>query len=482
MKGSGKNRSNENMETRSKGMRNAKEKSVVESKQLPNDRLKRKVAKNRIPLQDMPTNCDETELKMVDCTVVLNQLSSNMLEAPMHRLSQSENIYDFEESPSQEEINEQNPELNEIFKNLEKKNIVKVTKRKAKIEKQKKTKTTVKAKATPKKRKAAEMATTKPAAASKKKKTHNLSVAVDDELHEIGGNEAVTDNDNDDKQSVHSVCSDIIDQHGDVIGLIEKEWSAVQTRTMRPRKMNTDDGTNASRTKVNNSKVKVVDTIEPFVEKPIETPDEQPFPLDMPDLWDTEETLPLKRTLRNTTRNKLIQSTPKPSRAPQEEIVAETSPIQPLKRPLRSIARNKPEQSTPKPVHAKFNGSDIFKNASPLTRNGSIEVTPAMPPSPVDSPAHDSDVESIEITSDVGVNAEENVPELIEPSSPSKFRAHNTYGRSPLKNIVSNLISIFCFTAINWNFAFSFYYSNTVECDRNQFYVINSIRSAEKFI
>lgn len=378
------------METRTRGMRKAKEKSTVQSTELTTERKTRntvKAAKLRVPLQDMPANNNTFDPKMTKkCSVVLQPLSTKVLESPMRRSSQNsetENIYDFEESPSQEEIIAPNDEMNEVLKNLQKKNIVKVAKRKPKINKEKTEKPSVKAKTASKKRKAPD-ATTKTSAVAKKQKTHNL----DDVADEFGGNEAEADDNFDGRCSVQSVYSDIIDQNGDVIGLIEKEWS--ETRTLRQRKPKTDDVTTAtSSTKVNNSKVKIVDTIEPYVERAV-TPIEEPFP-DIPnDVFDTPE--------------------------PETQLTAP-----PIKRRLRNTDRNKPEQSTPITSRVPLNKSDIFKNASPVISSTSGKI--ATPKSLLNVTEIENDANSVE---------------ALEPS-PSKIeKPKHVYGRSPLKNIVSN--------------------------------------------
>lgn len=367
------------METRGKGMRKAKEKSTVQSTELTTERMTRKTAKaikSRVPLQDMPANNNTIDTKLLkNCSVVLQPLSTT---------SETENIYDFEESPSQEEIIAPNDEMNEVLKKLQKKNIAKVAKRKPKINKAKTEKPTVKATTVPKKRKAPE-ATTKTSAVTKKQKTHNL----DDVADEIGGNEVEAPDDFGGRCSVHSVYSDIIDQNGDVIGLIEKEWSGVETRSSRQRKSHTDDVTKAiSSTKANNSKVKIVDTIEPYVER-VKTPIEEPFPNIPDDVFDTPE--------------------------PVTPIMAA-----PQKRRLGNVGRKKPEQSTPCTSRGLLNKSDFFKNASPVMESTSINN--ATPKSVLNVTEIENDANSVE---------------ALESSAPKIEKPKRVYGRSPLKNIVS---------------------------------------------
>lgn len=403
------------MDTRTRAMRKAKDKSILQSKELANKKATRKPpeksTKIRVPLQDMSTNIDAFDPKLSKCTVVLTNLSAETLKSPLRRLSQCENIYDFEESPSQEEIIVPNDEMNEILKDLEKKNIAKVAKRKPKVEKQKNAKTTVKTAS--KKRKATETTTkSTTATAAKKKKTHNLSAIATDE---IGGNKAVTNNDNNDETySIHSVCSDIIDQHGEIIGLIEKDWSKKETRTLRPRKANADDVTKASSPKVNNNKVKIVDTIELFevAKKPIEVPIEESYPYIPNDVWDSDDVI---------VDSMLPESPP--------EI-----PSKQLKQPRRAV-RNKPEQSTPKPSRAQFNESDIFKNASPLAQNESNAVAS------VSSSHKNYGMKSIEVISNIEITNQENDTEPIEQNASKGAQPKlRVYGSSPLKNIVSIFI------------------------------------------
>lgn len=446
------------METRARGMRKAKEKVLASSEQLPKQKTPRKPTKSvksRVPLQDVPTNSNETDLKLANCSVVLRQLPPKSIKSPTknRRSSETENIYDFEESPSQEEVVAPNDDLKEVYKNLEKKNIVKVAKRKPKIEKQKTVKTTVKDKVVSKKRRAKET-TTEPVKVTKKQRIHNLNDIADDELNEIGGNEAVSDEINGDSYSVHSVCSDIIDQHGEMIGLIEKDWSKMETRSLRPRKANATDVSKTSSTKVNNNKVKIIDTIEPFeiVEEVVEAPTDDSFQYEIPEeVYEAKGADPL---------------TPQP-------------PPQPLKRPLRRPARYKPEQSTPKlfPNRAKSDATDIFNNASPLAPNESIQSVPEMPEPSLLFNAIDAD--SIETGPDIQSNQENDI-ETTETSTWNKEKPKlRVYGRSPVRNVVSILLS-FDFHTNMFDFKLSFQlFLCAVECNRkkyaNEFIVISSV-------
>lgn len=427
------------METRARGMRKAKEKVLASSEKLPKQKTPRKPTKSvksRVPLQDVPTNSNETDLKLANCSVVLRQL------LPKSIISPTKNLYDFEESPSQEEIVAPNDDLKEVYKNLEKKNIVKVAKRKPKIGKQKIVKTTVKDKVVSKKRRAKET-TTEPLKVTKKQKMHNLNDIADVEPIEIGGNEAV-DKNNGDSYSVHSVCSDIIDQHGEMIGLIEKDWSKMETRALRPRKANTTDESKTSSIKVNNNKVKIIDIIEPFeiVEKAVEAPTDDSFKYEIPEeVYEAKETDPL---------------TPQP-------------PPQLLKRPLRNPAKYKPEQSTPKPFpnRAISDATDIFNNASPLAPNESIQCVPEMPEPSLLLNAIDAD--SIKIDLDIQSN-QENYIETTETRTWNKEKPKlRVYGRSPLKNVVSILL-FFDFHTHKFDFKLSFQlFSCAVKCNRKKY-------------
>lgn len=445
-------------------MRKAKENSFVAPTEMTKEKASRKTAKSakdRVPLQDMPKNSNTTEIETTRCSVVLKQLSPNSLESPMRRFSETENVYDFEESPSQEEIVAPNDELKEIYKELEKKNIAVVAKRKPRIKKRKIAKTTVKVQAAPTKRKAEQTTTTKPAAATKKRKTHNLSAAaaVADEVHGIGGNGTVTDNnnDNDDAYSVHSVCSEIIDQNGEMIGSIEKEWSQFETRTMRSRKENAEIGTKTSSKKVNSNKDEKVDSIEPFevVEKrPVAAPLDQSIQIVIPDDLRNPELAKTpqpqsKRSLRLAVRNKPVaapvdETLPDdiPDNVPDdvaEDVFPETpqpsSPLQ-TKRPIRIAARKNPLQSTPKPSHAKMNATDFFKNASPLTQNSSVEFAAAKPLSAFDESPKSNAIETV---SEVEMNDENGAKRIEQSQSHDDKPTLRVYGRSPLKNIVSTL-------------------------------------------
>lgn len=452
------------METRTRGMRKAKKNSFVQSTEKTKEKALRKTtkpAKARVPLQDMPKNGNTNEIKTTRCSVVLKQLSPNSLQSPMRRFSEAENIYDFEESPSQEEIVAPNDELKEIYKDLEKKNIVKVAKRKPKIGKSKIGTATVKVKAASAKRKA----TTKPAVVSKKRKTHNLSAAADDKVHEIGGNETVTDNNNDDDAySVHSVCSEIIDQNGEMIGLIEKEWSQLGSRTIRSRKHEADDITKTSNTKISSNKVQIVDSIEPFeTVETVTAPVDQslqiviPDELRKPDAADASQPQS-KRSLRLAARNKSVATPVDETLADDvmdtipddvaDDVFAETPPTSsplPTKRPIRLAARKKPEQSTPKPSRGKLNETDFFKNASPLTENDAVKVVAVKPHAPSSTVDENSKANSIEIASDDELNAENGAKGIERNQSYGNKSMMRVYGRSPLKNIVSNFsFFIYC--------------------------------------
>lgn len=445
-------------------MRKAKENSFVASTEMTKEKASRKTtksAKDRVPLQDMPKNSNSTEIKTTRCSVVLKQLSPNSLQSPMRRFSETENVYDFEESPSQEEIVAPNDELKEIYKELEKKNIAVVAKRKPRIKKQTIAKTTVKAKAAPTKRKAEQTTTTKPTAATKKRKTHNLSATAaavaDVEVHGIGGNGTVTDNnnDNDDAFSVHTVCSEIIDQNGEMIGSIEKEWSQFETRTLRSTKENAEIVTKTSSKKVNSNKVEKVDSIEPFevVEKSaVAAPLDQSVQNVIPDdLWNPEVAKTpqpqSKRSLRLAVRNKpvaapVVETLPDeipdnvPDDVPEDAFPETPLPPSPLltKRPVRIAARKNPLQSTPKPSHGKMSATDFFKNASPLTQNNSVEFAAAKTLSAFDESPKSNAIETV--TED-DMNDENAAKRIERNQSQDGTPTLRVYGRSPLKNIVS---------------------------------------------
>lgn len=415
------------METRGRGMRKVKEKVSVQLPKLTEKKAAAKTqrVKRRAPLQAMSGNINTAEFKLTKCSVRVRKLSPKSLESPLRRLSQAENIYDFEESPSQTEVVEPNDELKEILKTLEKKNIVKVAKHKPLKENRS---AAVALKGTKsKKRKTTPV---KPAPVKKKKIAHNL----DAEQGKIGATNVVADNNADDCCSVNSVCSDIVDHKGDTIGLIEKEWSKEATRSFRKRKLNSDDVMTAKNAKVNNNKVVVADMIEVFVEKAIEAPVELPvddsIPFDdemsLDDNWKPEEEIadhddalpsaPLKHSTRKA--DKSLQ------------------PPQPAKRVLNGAIRNRPTQSTPKTTRPKLDATEIFRNASPLMQ-AKTAVDTSKPPNLSEINAPEYDVLTVN-DSEQSSHIEKNNHEIFAAvKSPQPRRV---YGRSPLKNIVSTIL------------------------------------------
>lgn len=351
------------------------------------------------PSQSHPKRVPLANFTLKNCSVRLQTLSQSVIDASTSKVAAAEeNVYDFEESQSQEETI--NDDMKQVIHELEEKSIVKVVKAKRKgaepkiAKKLAKPKTT--ASTTPKKRKATKIAT-KEAAPEKKRKAHNLSIDADNDMQNgVGANLIVTDNntdgptndENDDTFSMHSVCSDIVNQDGEIIGMIEKEWSEMETRTLRKRKANATNSSVPSKVTNRPGTARVIDSIEEV--------DEEPAPPDVP----YEPPADVLQFLDGT---------------PQAEVPKTTRTLG-----TRTRSRKQVQQSTPITTRNRLNNSDIFNNASPLQQHRSIVF---------DAPP--------ELFTTNEENTENAINASVFDDKPSSSPSLRVYGRSPLKNIVS---------------------------------------------
>lgn len=395
--------------------RKAKEKALA--KFTPPRNL---VKKNRDALQVKPKIIDISEFKLSDCVVVLKRNPEKPLQSPSRRLYQAEHIYDFEETPSQEDNGAANVSIDDIYKKLESKNIVKILGRKPKVEKQKKAKAIAKPKATQKKRKAAATSVTKSSVTTRNRKGHNLNDVATETIasSENDVNVIVNDNNSDENFASHSVCAGIIDQDGNGIGLIENEWSKAPTYCSQQKIV---PNIPAGKFEMNNDILATCNAIESF------------------------------EIIENIRKNKEIpinaHSSPTYSLPPDfqdsswapEDLVDDS----PIKRSLRLRAEKKPVQSTPLPYSrstaaaSRFSRSAIFANASPLLHNASSSVAPV--PVHLDVSAVDKN-RSIEIINiDTLGDGPENAAMPNEKNTPNadKQRLQVYSVRNALKNIVS---------------------------------------------